>query len=295
MSDVQDNVILRQRQMQQRQILAMMGIQQWIQPDSPTMSMASLLMAEAELAANIDSNHTTTDVDHHIAPQATRQQPVSTDLQDHKDFESELTLSQPSRISSPVMTVDTYDDNHSAEYINRYINGYSDDYKEAENATDEPTSKNDSINTLSEVSPLIEPLIEPLLETFSVHKATDNQPTIAPFDLQGGRYGNWVLLVDIQALTHASQKLWQNMTQALDITCETSAFPICAGMDTAELANASLAGYLFKVGRSENIQVAALTALPEGLTHPNIVSVPTLDEMLSDSHLKSKLWQQLCK
>ena len=64
-------------------------------------------------------------------------------------------------------------------------------------------------------------------------------------------------------------------------------------MDTAELANASLAGYIFKIGRSEEIKVASLTVLPDGLEHPNLTMVPTLDEMLADSSLKRQLWEQL--
>ena len=100
-------------------------------------------------------------------------------------------------------------------------------------------------------------------------------------------------MVDIQALNHDSQKLWQNITQALSISCETTSFPICEGMDTAELANASLAGYVFKIGRREEIKVAALTALPDGLEHPNLSTVPTLDDMLADSSLKRQLWEQL--
>ncbi|GAF56960.1 hypothetical protein JCM18901_2722 [Psychrobacter sp. JCM 18901] len=116
---------------------------------------------------------------------------------------------------------------------------------------------------------------------------------MAPFDLQGGRYGDWVILVDIKALNSDSQKLWQNITQALSITCETTSFPICDGMDTAELANASLAGYIFRIGRSEEIQVAALTAIPDGLQHPNLTTVPTLEEMLADSDAKRQLWEQI--
>ena len=64
-------------------------------------------------------------------------------------------------------------------------------------------------------------------------------------------------------------------------------------MDTAELANASLAGYVFKIGRSEEIKVAVLTALPDGLEHPNVTTVPKLDEMLTDSNLKRQFWEQL--
>jgi len=111
--------------------------------------------------------------------------------------------------------------------------------------------------------------------------------------LQGGRYGDWVILVDIQALTSDSQKLWQNITSALSISCETTSFPICEGMDTAELANASLAGYVFRMGRSEEIKVAALTVLPDGIEHPTLTVVPILDDMLEDSSLKRKLWNQI--
>ena len=64
-------------------------------------------------------------------------------------------------------------------------------------------------------------------------------------------------------------------------------------MDTAELANASLAGYIFRIGRSEEIQVAALTVLPDGLQHPNLTTVPILEEMLADSDAKRQLWEQI--
>ncbi|MGP4849332.1 DNA polymerase III subunit psi, partial [Marinobacter sp. 1Y8] len=98
---------------------------------------------------------------------------------------------------------------------------------------------------------------------------------------------------DIKVLNSDSQKLWQNITQALSITCETTSFPICDGMDTAELANASLAGYIFRIGRSEEIKVAALTVLPDDLQHPNLTTVPTLEEMLADSDAKRQLWEQI--
>ena len=38
----------------------------------------------------------------------------------------------------------------------------------------------------------------------------DSLKKVAPFDLQGGRYGDWVIVVDIKALNSDSQKLWQN-------------------------------------------------------------------------------------
>ena len=66
-------------------------------------------------------------------------------------------------------------------------------------------------------------------------------------------------------------------------------------MDTLELANASIAGYIFKIGRSDTIKVASLTPLPSGLRYANRVIVPTLAEMLEDAMLKQHLWQQLSK
>ena len=121
----------------------------------------------------------------------------------------------------------------------------------------------------------------------------DSLKKVAPFSLQGGRYGDWVILVDIQALNSDSQKLWNNITQALSMTHETTSFPICAGMDTVELANASLAGYIFRIGLREEIKVAALTVLPEGLQHPNLMTVPTLDDMIADSDAKRQLWERI--
>jgi len=42
MSDVQDPLIVLQHRMQQRQILAMMGINQWVQPSSETLNIADI-------------------------------------------------------------------------------------------------------------------------------------------------------------------------------------------------------------------------------------------------------------
>src|SRR5699024_4627335 len=42
MSDIQDPLIVLQHRMQQRQILAIMGINQWVQPSSGTLSIADI-------------------------------------------------------------------------------------------------------------------------------------------------------------------------------------------------------------------------------------------------------------
>ena len=295
MSDIQDPLIVLQHRMQQRQILAMMGINQWVQPSSETLSIADIsapalpdaVIANASIASH--SNATT-----------------STTSTEQPSIESSNIAS--SNIESPNINAisDMLDDESNHSY---------DDANETGLSHSDPQSP--VTYHFDSTAPVIsKPAVTSLVNTAVQQSAIDNVNNaascedgsfkennfkddifkkVAPFDLQGGRYGDWVILVDIQALNNDSQKLWQNITQALSISCETTSFPICEGMDTAELANASLAGYVFKIGRREEIKVAALTVLPDGLEHPNFTTVPTLDEMLKDSKLKRQLWEQLSK
>ena len=289
MSDIQDPLIVLQHRMQQRQILAMMGINQWVQPSSETMNIADIsapTLPEQTTANSTLSNAST-------PSNATASFTTST----------EQPSIASSNIESPNINAisDMVDDesNHSYDDANETGLSHSDQQSPVTYSFD---------STAPDIS---KPAVTSLVNTVVQQAAIDNvnnAPSfedrrfkensfkkVVPFDLQGGRYGDWVILVDIQALNNDSQKLWQNITQALSISCETTSFPICEGMDTAELANASLAGYVFKIGRSEEIKVAALTALPDGLEHPNLSTVPTLDDMLADSSLKRQLWEQLSK
>jgi hypothetical protein len=279
--------------MQQRQILAMMGINQWVQPSSETMNIADIsapTLPEQTTANSTLSNAST-------PSNATASFTTSTE--------------QPSIASSNIESpnINAISDMVDDESINHY---YDDANETGLSQSDQQSPVTYSFD--STAPDISKPAVTSLVNTVVQQAAIDNvnnAPSfedssfkennfkddsfkkVVPFDLQGGRYGDWVILVDIQALNNDSQKLWQNITQALSISCETTSFPICEGMDTAELANASLAGYVFKIGRREEIKVAALTALPDGLEHPNFTTVPTLDEMLADSSLKRQLWEQL--
>ena len=279
MSDIQDPLIILQHRMQQRQILAMMGINQWVQPSSETMNIADI---SAPTAAHNTIQSTPANVS---IEQPSIEQPSIDDLNgDISDIES----------------VDTVPNIVDHEVISQYHHDINDIGLNQPDEQQPVTYSFDTSTPDTTISPIVDN-VDKIVQSVTA-SAEQNQPTesyrdhnikVVPFDLQGGRYGNWVILVDIQALNNNSQKLWENITQALSITCETTSFPICAGMDTAELANASLAGYVFKIGRSEDIQVAALTALPDGLEHPNLTAMPTLDEMLADSSLKRQFWEQL--
>ena len=275
MSDIQDPQIVLQRRVQQRQILAMMGIDQWVRPDAATLSMADI-PAISESPSNLSSPS--------VSLTSSQRSPVSnvSDSDAAWNTQSPVNDRHPHRIddgsSNHVDTSDT-----SSYHDDAYLDG-------------EP-----ALPTVAQVvAPLVDAVKTTTAAPSAIHASADkyadeSNKKVLPFSLQGGRYGNWVIMVDMQTLSGDSQKLWQNITQALSMTCETTAFPICAGMDTAELANASLAGYVFKIGRSEEVQVAALTALPDGLTHSALTTLPTLDEMLADSRLKRQFWQQIAK
>ena len=282
MSDIQDPLVVMQHRMQQRQILAMMGINQWVQPSSETMNIADI-----------------------SAPALLEQTTANSSLA-NASTSSATTTEQPSVESSNIKSSNI--DAISGMVDDESINHYYDDANETGLIQPEPQSPvtYSFDSTAPDVSkPAVTSLVDTIVEQTAIADINntesfeadsfkeDSFKKIVPFDLQGGRYGDWVVLVDIQALNNESQKLWKNITQALSITCETTSFPICEGMDTAELANASLAGYVFKLGRSEEIKVAALTALPEGLEHPNLTTVPTLEEMLTNNKLKRQLWERL--
>ena len=291
MSDIQDPLIVLQHRMQQRQILAMMGINQWVQPSSETMNIADISAPALPDAVTANARITS----HSTASTTSTEQPSIEFLN------NESSNIESSNINAILDMVDD-ESNHSYDDANETGLSHSDQQSPVTYSFD---------STAPDISkPAVTSLVNTVVQQTAIDNVNnvpsfedvgfkennfkdDSFKKVVPFDLQGGRYGDWVILVDIQALNNDSQKLWQNITQALSISCETTSFPICEGMDTAELANASLAGYIFKIGRSEEIKVAALTALPDGLEHPNLSTVPTLDDMLADSSLKRQLWEQL--
>ena len=300
MSDTQDPLTVLQRRVQQRQILAMIGINQWVQPESETINMADIATASVE-QSNIVSTDIESSNNEVVSVGILGTVDRSTDGYDINDYNAkgyvadeydpdlQATAEQTASEQSPVIY--SFDSVDSTTVSSSTGSIYHDIPSTASNQT-AVTSTN---------APIEQPQFAQnnFPQSSFPQSASDDSinddslKKVAPFDLQGGRYGDWVILVDIKALNSDSQKLWQNITQALSITCETTSFPICDGMDTAELANASLAGYIFRIGRSEEIQVAALTALPNGLQHPNLTTVPTLEAMLADSDAKRQLWEQI--
>ena len=300
MSDTQDPLTVLQRRVQQRQILAMMGINQWVQPESETINMADIATASVE-QSNIVSTDIESSNNEVVSVGILGTVDRSTDGYDINDYNAkgyvadeydpdlQATAEQTASEQSPVIY--SFDSVDSTTVSSSTGSIYH----------DIPSTTSNQTAVTSTNAPIEQPQFAQnnFPQSSFPQSASDDSinddslKKVAPFDLQGGRYGDWVIVVDIKALNSDSQKLWQNIIQALSITCETTSFPICDGMDTAELANASLAGYIFRIGRSEEIKVAALTALPNGLQHPNLTTVPTLEAMLADSDAKRQLWEQI--
>ena len=305
MSDTQDPLTVLQRRVQQRQILAMMGINQWVQPESEAINIADIATASVEQshidATDIESNNNEVasarivgTVDQPSDGYDINDYNANGYVADEYDTDLQATTEQTASEQSPVTySFDSVDSNtvsSSAASSDAVSSSAGSNYHDILSTASNQTAVT-STNAQIEQPQFAQSNFPQSNNDDNIND--DSLKKVAPFDLKGGRYGDWVILVDIKALNSDSQKLWQNITQALSITCETTSFPICDGMDTAELANASLAGYIFRIGRSEEIQVAALTALPNGLQHPNLTTVPTLEAMLADSDAKRQLWEQI--
>ena len=307
MSDIQDPLSVLQRRVQQRQILAMMGINQWVQPESQTINVTDIETAVVHQSDSKASRAEQLAVGHR-SDEGVNSSTSGNDTTEAKAPTAINLADQPTSGYDHSYDDTRYDDTNDA-YVSDYDH-VSDDaaLDGCPPTTDAQSPVSYSFDSLTSSAPITSSATEPnqtiatstdttvpsaTLSSTQRYHNDDGLKKVAPFDLQGGRYGDWVILVDIQALNSDSQKLWDNITQSLSITCETTSFPICVGMDTAELANASLAGYVFKIGRSDAIRVAALTALPEALHHPNLTAVPTLNDMLEDSNAKRLLWKQI--
>ena len=261
-----------QRQAQRRQILSMMGVTPWVGRDTSTLDLQDILAAaevmpeQSDVSAINDVAPITRATSLAIAPsaietpsQAAATPAISTSPVHETGYEDTGYAPMPDEITP---------NNNPFDPQRAYFDNYSN-----------PTSKANSTT--------------PTVSSSDFADEEEAQVPIEPFTLQGIRYNDWVLLVDSAALSSQSQKLWQNMQVGLSSTCESLAFPFCKTMSTLDMANASLAGFVFKLGGSEHIRVAALTDLPEGLDHEQMVRAPLLDEMLAEPAQKRQLWQLL--
>jgi len=122
----------------------------------------------------------------------------------------------------------------------------------------------------------------------------DSLEQVAPFEVIGAHFKDWVLLADVSVFRDENTlRLWENIISGLSISPQLLKFPICPEISDKESANASVAGFIFSLAKNHEIKVAALTPMPKGIEHPQLEKVPYLIEMLEDSGLKKQLWQVL--
>ena len=122
----------------------------------------------------------------------------------------------------------------------------------------------------------------------------DSLEQVAPFEIVGVSFKDWVLIADAEAFKQSEQlTLWENILKALSTNPQVLKFPICPGISDKESANASVAGFVFSLTKRNDVKVGALTAMPKSLEHPQLTALPSLSDMLQDSDLKKQLWQTL--
>lgn len=129
--------------------------------------------------------------------------------------------------------------------------------------------------------------------------ASKRNTTKVSFALEGFGFNHQCIFIDKKQLTHEEQKLWQNIVSALNGKLHYCNFPVFENLAQAEYAQSSLQGFLFQLSQQFDhfMQIdpptLCLSPLPEGVHVTQAVDVPLLTDMLRQSNLKQKFWQQL--
>lgn len=250
------------RQIQQRQILSLMGVECWVSRDSKTVHFADTDIIKLNQSDKPQSDE-----------RYNEKEGNNPSTQYDNDIDKNINSAEVTQALTTNNTINnsTYSDTiKSSQAVKQVLS------KLKHETTSDTKTEKAKLDTAATVPiPIVEQLIE-------------------PFTLLAVGFGDWVLLVDSQHLHEGSTlPLWRNIILSMSLTEQSLSFPICEGMQSVELANASLAGFVFCIAQDDNKRVAAMTPLPDGLDHERLVSVPLLSEMLADGRQKRQLWQLL--
>lgn len=287
--------VSKQYDRQRRQILTLMGITHWVRRDSRTITVA-------DLSANDQLNGQSQSAASRLAVSCIQQQNQpqqalpNTDSNDayHSAChdESETHQAIPTHVHP---NIDTIDEMYATTNTAADVGSQSAEPVTA-NITSTGVSQLTQVEATATVPQASCPQSDPSQPTIpkpSTPQPSRNCQTVAAFTLSGIHYGQWVLLVDVGQMDTEASQLWHNICVGLSQQPERLSFPLCQGMDDVALANATLAGFIFKLAKVEQVRVASLTTLVEGLDDERLLSVPRLDEMLRQPMLKRQLWQLL--
>ncbi|WP_227429616.1 hypothetical protein [Psychrobacter sp. I-STPA6b] len=286
------------RHIQQRHILDMMGIECWVGRKTPTLRVdTSALLGHQLNQQPSPSLISSTPSSEQSYIRSSIQSPAQPSLPSSDTAQSipstELSASQPSIATTlGVQSSDTSQLEESRFTQHQFVSPVSD--MQAKDTAIQQTGQHKPSDMFAQMYKVQQPDSQPKLQPVNANVEEKVVQRIAPFSLLGIQFRGWVLLVDSKQLQDsACQQLWRNIVQALSATERELRFPICAGMDSLEIANASLAGFVFCMAQDDKKQVAGLTVLPDGLTHERLCQLPSLQQMLTDASQKRKLWQLL--
>lgn len=262
---------------QQRQILAMMGLDIWVQRDCATIKVDYQTFAEQHKAnseaqlQSLQALMSETGVDQVTVEGAKEVGNVSSEAQ------------LQSSVAVPTKAVVGPDQNQTTAALD------NDKAQKSSAISENQTVNNDPIQALKQKFDASENKSTQLKVNLA-----DSLEQVAPFEVIGAHFKDWVLLADVSVFRDENTlRLWENIISGLSISPQLLKFPICPEISDKESANASVAGFIFSLAKNHEIKVAALTRMPKGIEHPQLEKVPYLTEMLEDSGLKKQLWQVL--
>ena len=262
---------------QQRQILAMMGLDIWVQRDCATTKVDYQTFAEQHKAnseaqlQSLQALMSETGVDQVTVEGAKEVGNVSLEAQ----LQSPVAVSTKAVVSPDQDQTTVALDNDKAQ--------------KSSAVSENQTVNNDPIQALKQKFDASENKSTQLKVNLA-----DSLEQVAPFEVIGAHFKDWVLLADVSVFRDENTlRLWENIISGLSISPQLLKFPICPEISDKESANASVAGFIFSLAKNHEIKVAALTPMPKGIEHPQLEKVPYLIEMLEDSGLKKQLWQVL--
>ena len=262
---------------QQRQILAMMGLDIWVQRDCATTKVDYQTFAQQHKAnseaqlQSLQALMSETGVDQ-VTVEGTKEV---------GNVSSKAQLQSPVAVSTKAVVGPDQDQTTVALD--------NDKAQKSSAVSENQTVNNDPIQALKQKFDASENKSTQLKVNLA-----DSLEQVAPFEVIGAHFKDWVLLADVSVFRDENTlRLWENIISGLSISPQLLKFPICPEISDKESANASVAGFIFSLAKNHEIKVAALTPMPKGIEHPQLEKVPYLIEMLEDSGLKKQLWQVL--
>lgn len=186
--------------------------------------------------------------------------------------------------------------------------------KQPPQATPESQRELGGNTTGEQAQPLTQSPTQPPVQPNPITNLAQPQPFAPPahldirFALQGVRFGQWVLIVDMLLMSRDEQSLWQSLKNAL--SNQANHQPITAfyreigyplvknefrsdvGLNPAQYTfDGFVIGLGVSSGHHQAVQVAFLTDTPAGVIAQTAQTLPSIRQMMTSPALKKQFWQ----